>query len=97
MRNLVHAILLRIISAKRSPEIAVDRAKISCRSAKLLGVCFVGPLSPDVDAACTEICLTRVARQEPEQLFRHPAKRNTLRGDDRESLAKIESCLEAEM
>jgi hypothetical protein len=95
--DLVHAVLLRIVSPKRPPEITVDWTKIAGRSAKLFGMCFVSPLGPDIDAARAQICFTRVAGQEPEQLFRDPAKGNSLRSDNRKTLAQIESCLKAEV
>src|ERR1051325_3014866 len=49
--DLVHSVLLRIISAKRAPQVTVNWSKIARRPPELRSVLLVGPLGPDVDAA----------------------------------------------
>src|SRR5829696_8171467 len=39
--DLIDAVALGIVSAKRAPEIAVNWSKITCRSSELLRVCLV--------------------------------------------------------
>jgi hypothetical protein len=58
---------------------------------------LIGPLSPDVDATRAKVCFARIAGQKPEQLFRHPAKRDSLRCDDRKPFAQIEARVKAEV
>src|SRR5215510_5941615 len=72
IRDLVDTVLLRIITAERAPEITIDWSKISRRPSKLCSVFFVGPLGPDIDPASAQVCLARITRQKPEQLFRDP-------------------------
>src|SRR5690242_12296426 len=95
LRNLIDAVLLRIVTAKRPPQIPVNWSKISRRPAKLARVFVVGPLGPNVDTLCAQVRFTRITRKKPEQLFRHPAKRHTLRRDYRKPFAQIETSLKS--
>src|SRR5258708_565080 len=95
--NLIDTIAFRIVTAERTPKIPIDWAEIACLASKPAGVLLVGPFGPDVDTAGAQVCLVRVARQEPEQFFRHPAKGHSLGGDDGKAFTQIKASLKSEM
>jgi hypothetical protein len=95
--DLVYAVAFRIVTTERAPEIAVYRSQISDIAPEPLSVCFISPLCPDINAFLAEVLLVRVAGQEPEQLFCHPAKGYSLRCDYGKACAQIESGLITEV
>src|SRR5260221_32302 len=93
-RNLIDTVAFRISSAEGTPEIAVHRAEVARGAAKPRGVLGVSPFLPNVHASLAQVCFVRITRKKPKQLFRDPAKRHLLGGDDRKAVLQIESRLE---
>src|SRR6266404_5796685 len=85
------------MSAEGTPEVPIHRPEIARRATKTLRMLCISPFLPDVYAACAQICLVRVTRKKPEQLFRDPAKGNLLGRDDGKALAQIKSRLKSEV
>ncbi len=77
-RNLIDAVTLGVMSAKRAPKITINGAEVSCLSTEAARMFVIGPFLPDVNAPGAEISFIRIARQKPEQLFRDPAKGDSL-------------------
>src|SRR5215204_2391495 len=96
-RDLIHAVALRVMTAERAPEVAVDGAEVSFGAAKAARVSEVGPLLPDVHARRAQGRLVGVAGEEPEKLLGYPAEGDALRGDDGEALAQVVARLVAEV
>src|SRR5258706_539917 len=61
-RNLIDAVSLRIMPAEGTPEVSVHWPKIARLAAKAPRVLCVSPFLPNVDAACAQVRLVRVAR-----------------------------------
>src|SRR5687767_10503740 len=74
-RDLVNAVHLRVMSAERTPQIAVNRSQITFLTFEPRRLLLCRPLLPDIHTTGTQVGLIGRAAQEPEQLLRHPAKR----------------------
>src|SRR2546428_11572088 len=83
--------------AERTPQITVNRTKIARLATKAPCVFRVGPFFPDVYAPRAQVRLVRVAGKKPEQLFRNPAERDSLRSDDWKAVSEIEARLKSEV
>src|SRR5918996_3232056 len=86
-----------IVPAEGSPKISIHRPKIAGLPPKTPRVFFVCPLFPNVHTARAQVCLVRVARQEPKQFFGNPTKGNSFGRDDRKTFAQIETRLKSEV
>ena len=79
--DLVDAVPVRIIPAKRPPKIAVYRSEIAWFSPKSTGVGFIRPFLPDVYTSVPEVLFATAAGEKPEQLLGDPPERESLGGE----------------